>query len=142
MVFPLFNLKSTWKRKQFFGSTNILLKLSFLDSCLKIMKNVRSNINEVIRAVLNFFFFLRKDFVCTKSTKSTKKDKKHKNTTKQKHKMQISEQKFKMCLKTSKRKKVICVICIIRLFAFLCFLCTQRKKIENKKLISLYSVMY
>ena len=41
-----------------------------------------SNINEVIRAVLNFF--LRKDFVRTK---------KHKNATKQKHKTQISEQK-------------------------------------------------
>ena len=55
-----------------------------------------SNINEVIREVLNFLlFFLRKDFARTKSTKgtkgtkrtkrtkrikSTKKLKKHKNT--------------------------------------------------------------
>ena len=31
-----------------------------------------SNINEVIRTVLNFLFFLRKDFARTKSTKSTK----------------------------------------------------------------------
>ena len=35
--------------------------------------NVSSNINEVIRAVLNSFFFLQKDFARTKSTKSTKR---------------------------------------------------------------------
>ena len=40
---------------------------------------VSSNINEVIRAVLTFFF-LQKDFTLTK------KHKKHKNATKQKHK--------------------------------------------------------
>ena len=34
-----------------------------------------SNINEVIRAVLNFLFFLRKDFARTKKTKSTKRSK-------------------------------------------------------------------
>ena len=34
-----------------------------------------SNVNEVIRAVLNSLFFLRKDFACTKSTKSTKNTK-------------------------------------------------------------------
>ena len=67
-----------------------------------------SNINEVIRAVLNFFF-LRKDFVRTKNTKkqlraqkaqnahkepkASKNTKKHKNATKQKHKTEISEQK-------------------------------------------------
>ena len=33
-----------------------------------------SNVNEVIRAILNFFlFFLRKDFTRTKSTKSAKR---------------------------------------------------------------------
>ena len=32
-----------------------------------------SNVNEVIRAVLNSIFFLRKDFAHTKSTKSTKR---------------------------------------------------------------------
>ena len=36
-----------------------------------------SNINEVIKAVLNSLFFLRKDFALTKSTKSTKR---HKDT--------------------------------------------------------------
>ena len=34
--------------------------------------NFSSNINEDIRAVLNSIFFLRKDFACTKSTKSIK----------------------------------------------------------------------
>ena len=40
-----------------------------------------SNINEVIRAVLNFLFFsLRKDFAHIKSTKSTESTKSIKNT--------------------------------------------------------------
>ena len=47
--------------------------------------SVSSNINEVIKAVLNslFLFFLRKDFAHTKrtkSTKSTKSTKRHKDT--------------------------------------------------------------
>ena len=73
-----------------------------------------SNINEVIRAVLNiFFFFLRKDFTGTKKTqkstkmhKSTKKTQKSTKTTKstktqpsKSTKTQISEQKLKMRLK-------------------------------------------
>ena len=44
-----------------------------------------SNINGVIRPFLNFFFFLQKDFTSTK-----------------KHKTAYSEQKLKMCIKTSK----------------------------------------
>ena len=68
-----------------------------------------SNINEVIRAVLNFFFFFTKRFhthkkhqkahraqrvlKAPKSQKAQKITKKHKNATKQKHKTQISEQK-------------------------------------------------
>ena len=68
-----------------------------------------SNINEVIRAVLNFFFFFTKKFhthkkhqkahraqrvlKAPKSQKAQKITKKHKNATKQKHKTQISEQK-------------------------------------------------
>ena len=39
-----------------------------------------SDINEVITAVLNSFFFLRKDFARTKSTESTKSTKRHKDT--------------------------------------------------------------
>ena len=39
---------------------------------------IGSNVNEVIKAVLNFLFFLRKDFT------RTQKDQKHKDATKQK----------------------------------------------------------
>ena len=69
---------------------------------------ISSDINEVIRAVLNFFFYQKilhaqkaqkehKAQKAPKSTKSTKKHKNHKNITKQNHKTQISEQKLKMC---------------------------------------------
>ena len=58
-----------------------------------LIENPSSNINEVIKTVLNFLFFLRKEFTRTKkhqkaqkAPKSTKKHKKHKNATKQKHK--------------------------------------------------------
>ena len=45
-----------------------------IHACGKI--NFSSNVNEVIRSVLNSsFFFLRKDFARTKSTKSTKSTK-------------------------------------------------------------------
>ena len=71
---------------------------------VKLFIGISSNINEVIRAVLNFLlFFYEKILHAPKSTKSTKqhqkapkstkKHKKHKNATKQKHKTQISEQK-------------------------------------------------
>ena len=67
--------------------------------------NFSSNINEVIRAVLNFLFFLKKISHTQKRTEKHQKHKKtHKNATKQKQKS--------------------------NLFA-LCFLCTRRK--ENRK---------
>ena len=40
------------------------------------MKNVRSNINEVIRAVLNFFFFLTKRFCMHKKHQKHQKGQK------------------------------------------------------------------
>ena len=70
-----------------------------------------SNINEVIRAVLNSLFFYKKILYAPKAPKAPraqkaqkaqkapKSTKKHKNTTEQKHKMQIREQKLKMRLK-------------------------------------------
>ena len=36
------------------------------------LEQVSSNINDVIKTVLNFLFFLRKDFARAKSTKNTK----------------------------------------------------------------------
>ena len=56
-----------------------------------------SNINEVIKAVLNSLFFLRKDFAhnetakSSKSTKSPKSTKSHKDTRAKAQKTQISE---------------------------------------------------
>ena len=67
---------------------------------------VSNNKNEVIRAALKslfFIFFFYKKIShapkSIKSTKSTKSTKKHKNTIKQNHKTQISEQKLKIRLK-------------------------------------------
>ena len=65
-----------------------------------------------------------------KAPKSTESTKKHKSATKQQHKTQISEEKFKNAL---------------NLFTYLhfCIFCTsEEKNIENKKMKSLYNVMY
>ena len=89
------------------------------------------------------YFFITKRFrthqKVPKSTKKHKKHQKHKNATKQKNKTQISEQKLKIRLKTSKGKKVTySLICI---FVFFC--AHREKKTENKKKKkSLYNVMY
>ena len=66
--------KSTWDQ----ASSN---KASF--NC--ILKIISSNINEVIKAVLNSYFFLRKDFAHTKSTKGTKSTKSTKSTKRDKY---------------------------------------------------------
>ena len=75
-----------------------VLKCNLLIEMHEIACPAKSNVNDVVRTVLNFlffyllyFFFLQKDFACTKSTKSTKAQK-HKDATKQKHKT-LSEQK-------------------------------------------------
>ena len=91
------------------------------DIVLLLSEYLSSNINEVIRAALNLFFFhdkilhtkkAQKGYKALKSTEKHQKHKKYKNTTKQKHKMQISEQELKMRFKTSKWNKSL-----IRLFA-------------------------
>ena len=67
-----------------------------------------------------------------KVQKAPKSTKKHKGATKQKHKTQISEQKFKMRLKNILGEKS-------NLFAYLrfCVFCArEEKKIENKKMKS------
>ena len=70
---------------------------------------ISSNINEVIRAVLNpLFFFLQKDFARTKSTK------KHKNATKQKHNNANKQTKIKTVLKG--KKVTYSFICVFALF--------------------------
>ena len=62
--------------------------------------NISSNINEVIKTILNFvLFFYEKILNAQKSTKSTKSTKKHKNATKQKHKNANKQTKIKNTLK-------------------------------------------
>ena len=53
--------------------------LPMMDSHSTFLSVLSSNINEVIRAVLNSLFFLRKDFTHTKSTKSIKNTKQHRD---------------------------------------------------------------
>ena len=84
---------------------------------VKFIESTNSNINEVIRTVLNslFIFFLRKDFARTKSTKkhqrapkrtkSTKSTKSTKTQPNKSTKTQISEQKQKMRLFVLAKKK-------------------------------------
>ena len=82
-----------------------------------------SNINDVIRTILNFLiYFLRKDFSRTKSTKRTqgiKSLKKHQKALKAQKHNQVKAQnaskqtKIKNALKKSKWKKVIySLICV------------------------------
>ena len=69
-------------------------------SVREIWKYSSSNINEVIRAVLNFLlFFYEKILHAPKSTKKHQKHKKHKNATKQKHKNANKQTKIKNALK-------------------------------------------
>ena len=56
-----------WPNSQF--SADIA---TFIEEILNRKLHFSSNVNEVITAVLNFLFFLRKDFARTKSTKGTK----------------------------------------------------------------------
>ena len=69
--------KKLKKEKKYFWATKKrwliwLTTLAFRCDRLKRKGNMSSNVNEVIRAVLNSLFFLRKDFARTKSIKSTK----------------------------------------------------------------------
>ena len=66
--------------------TQKLLEYSLYDRAQKICNNQSSNINEVIKAFLNFLFFYEKIWhtlkalKSAKSTKSTKSTKRHKGT--------------------------------------------------------------
>ena len=78
-----------------------------------------SNVNEVIRAVLNSLFFL--------FLKRFRTHQKHKDKTKQKHKT-LKRTKIKNALKTSEGKKN-------NLFGYLhfCAFCTNKEKIIEKR---------
>ena len=81
-----------------------------------------SNINEVIKTVLNvLLFFYEKILHAEKSTKKHQMHKKHKNITKQKHKYANKRTKIKNTLEKHLRGKRP----LIRLFVYLCL---RRKK--------------
>ena len=81
--------------------------------------NFSSNINEVIRAILNALFFYKKILHAPKARKAPKSTK-----------TQISEQKLKNALKKHLRGEKS----LFRLFAFLCFFVSEEKRIEKRKL--------
>ena len=83
--------------------------------------NVCSSINEVIKTVLNFLLFFYEKIL--HAPKSTKKHKKHKNITKQKHKNANKRTKIKNMLKKHLREGVKS-----HLFASLCFCACEEKK--------------
>ena len=82
-----------------------------------------SNVNEVIRAVLNSLYFFTKRFRMHQKHKSI-------NTQPSKSTKRYKRTKIKNALKKHLRKKKL----LIRLFAFLCFLCARRKENRKKKI--------
>ena len=90
MCFNLQNLEKISNRIQW--SQSIFTKLPHVKAAYSngntfyllvvklVLREMNSNINEVIRAVLNFLFFLQKDFAHRKSTKRTKGTKRTKST--------------------------------------------------------------
>ena len=88
-----------------------------------------SNVNEVIRPVLNSLFFSRKDFAGSKSTKSIKSTKSTK-TQPSKSPKRHKRTKTKNALKKHLRGEKL----LLCLFVFLSFLCTRRKENSKKKI--------
>ena len=82
-----------------------------------------SNVNEVIRAVLNSLYFFTKRFRTHQKHKSI-------NTQSSKSTKRYKRTKIQNALKKHLRgrKSLIC------LFAFLCFLCARRKENRKKKI--------
>ena len=88
---------------------------------------ISSNINEVIRAVLNVIIFSRKDFACTKSVKKhKKKHKKHKNAAKQMYKT-LQANKSKKCAQKTFKGKIVTysLICV--------FVRVNKRKLEKRE---------
>ena len=116
-------------------------------SVREIWKYSSSNINEVIRAVLNFLLLFYEKISHapkrTKSTKSTKSTTTHNNATKQKPKNANKRRKIKNTLKKHPREKKS----LIRLFAFLCLWRNKQKSLYNgnvgsTKLVKVLSALY
>ena len=95
--------------------------------------SISSNINEAIWAVSNFFLFF-----CEKISHAQKSTKKHQKAQKRNQAKAQSANKrttIKNALKKHLRGKKY-------LFAYLLFRAREEKKIENKKMKSLYNVMH
>ena len=84
-----------------------------------------NNVNEVIRAVLNSFFFYKKILQAPKSPKAPKAQRRNQA----KAKNATSEQKSLKNILRGKKS-------LIRSFAFLCFLCARRKENRKKRNVS------
>ena len=110
----------------------MVLTFSFEKSITLFHALISSNINEVIKTVLNlsFFFFFFFDEKISHAPKSTKKHKKHqkhrnhKNITKQKHKNANKRTKIKIALKKHLRGKKY-------LFAYLRTCACEEKSLYN-----------
>ena len=90
--------------------------------CSRQAAHLSSNVNEVIRAVLNSLFFFTKRF------DTHQKHQKHKDATKQKHKTLQAKKKKKMLLKNISGEKS-------HLFAYLrfCAFCVKERKWKKEK---------
>ena len=98
-----------------------------------ILKNLRSNVNEIIRPVLNSIFFTKR--LCThQKHKQHQKHQKYQKCKSTKTQPSKSTKRYKRTnIKNALNKHIRRKKSLIRLFAFLCFLCARRKKIKNEK---------
>ena len=117
----------------------MVLTFSFEKSITLFHALISSNINEIIKTVLNLLFYLFIFFFDEKishAPKSTKKHKKHqkhrnhKNITKQKHNNANKRTKIKIALKKHLRRKKY-------LFAYLRFCACEKKVSTMEMLVSL-----
>ena len=100
--------------------------------------NFSGNINEVIRANLNFlFFFYKKIWHSQKAPKSQKVQKAQKHNQ---AKAQNGNKRTK--LKNALKKHRVGKSNLFAYLHFCAFCAREEKKTENKKMKSLYNVMY
>ena len=92
-------------------------------------KGISSNINEVIKTVLNLLLFFTKRFYThKKAKKSTKSTKKQKNRTKQKHKNANKRTKIKNALKNIQGEKVT--------YSLICVFVLATKKVSTMEMLN------
>ena len=98
-----------------------------------ILKNLSSNVNEIIRPVLNSIFFTKR--LCThQKHKQHQKHQKYQKCKSTKTQPSKSTKRYKRTnIKNALNKHIRRKKSLIRLFAFLCFLCARRKKQQKKE---------